>query len=396
MNFMMKKTKESVFILNDKNLSQMKKIPDFSSTDTKYDLYFGPAHPGSGNFGVKLKTDGEEIIDARADPGYLHRGFEKLMEYRAPIQNSVLSDRLCVFEPLNWNLIHAEAVEELMNIKVPERAKYIRVIMAELSRIQSHMIWYGVFSKAIGFDTGFMIAFGYRDYILDLFEMITGGRVYPTGYICPGGVRRDFSKEIKEKILEVLPEIKEMIQIEEIKYPGLLNRIENTGVLSKKDVTRFGATGPVARGSGIETDVRKEEPYEVYDRFDFEIPSRDEGDARARYLIGIEEIIESKKIIKQGLKELPQGDFITPDINKPKLRRKIPEGEVYVRNEISRGEAGIHMVGNGNENPYRVKIRGPDFLHMIPLLQNLLEGAQIADVPAIYWSLNICPADMDR
>lgn len=149
----------------------------------EYDLLLGPAYPGLGNFAVKLKMDGERIISAKADPGYLHRGFEKLMEYRLPIQNAVLSDRICILEALNWNLIHAEAVEELMGIEVPERAKYIRVIMAELSRIQSHIIWFGVFSIGTGFDTGFKIAFGYRDYILDLFEMITGGRVYPAGYI---------------------------------------------------------------------------------------------------------------------------------------------------------------------------------------------------------------------
>ena len=150
-------------------INQMEPAPK----DTEYDLYFGPAHPGSGNFGVKLKIDGEIVTSARADPGY-----------RTPIQNAVISDRLCVLEPLNWNLIHAEAVDELMDIDVPERAKYIRVIMAELSRIQSHIIWYGVFSIGTGFDTGFKMAFGYRDYMLDLFELITGGRVYPAGYIC--------------------------------------------------------------------------------------------------------------------------------------------------------------------------------------------------------------------
>jgi len=168
-------------------------------TGTEYEMFFGPAHPGSCNFSVKLKLDGERIVSARADPGYLHRGFEKLMEYRTPMQNAVLSDRLCILESLNWNLVHAEAVDELMGIDVPERAKYIRIIMAELSRIQSHIVWYGVVSKGTGFDTGFKMAFGYRDYILDLFELITGGRVYPAGYICPGGVRKKFPNKAKEK-----------------------------------------------------------------------------------------------------------------------------------------------------------------------------------------------------
>ena len=364
--------------------------------DSEYDLYFGPAHPGSGNFGVKLKVDGEKIVSARADPGYLHRGFEKLMEYRTPIQNAVLSDRLCVLEPLNWNLVHAEAVDELMDIDVPDRAKYLRVIMAELSRIQSHIIWYGVFSKGTGFDTGFKMAFGYRDYILDLFELITGGRVYPAGYICPGGVRRDIPKDAKLKILKVLEKINKMIKLEELENPAMDARAKDVGILDIKDAVRLGATGPVLRASGMNTDVRKEEPYEIYNKLDFEIPVKKEGDAYARYLIGIEEMKQSIKIIKQALKELPEGEVIESSLKKPKLNQKIPEGEVYIRNEIARGEAAIYMVSDGKNMPYRVKVRGPDFLHMIPVLEFLLKGGQIADVPAIYWSLNICPADMDR
>ncbi len=367
-----------------------------SISKNEYELFFGPAHPGSGNFSVKLKVDGEKIISARADPGYLHRGFEKLMEYRLPIQNAVLSDRLCVLEALNWNLAHAEAVDELMGTEIPERARYIRVIMAELSRIQSHIIWFGAFSIGTGFDTGFKMAFGYRDYILDLFEMITGGRVYPTGYICPGGVRRDLPDGSKEKILRVLDKVDKMVKLEVMENPAMVARTEGIGILKLSDAIRLGATGPVLRASGMKTDVRKDDPYEVYDRFDFEVPVRNEGDAYARYMIGIEEIKQSISIIKQTLNNIPDGDFIAKKFEKPKLNIKIPEGEVYVRNEISRGEAGIYMVSDGGGKPYRVKIRGPSFLHMISVLEFLLEGTQIADVPAIYWSLNICPADLDR
>jgi NADH-quinone oxidoreductase subunit D len=362
----------------------------------EYDFYFGPAHPGSGNFGVKLKIDGEKVVSARADPGYLHRGFEKLMEYRLPLQNAVLSDRLCILEALNWNLVYAEAVDELMHIDVPERAKYIRVIMAELSRIQSHIIWYGVFSLATGFDTGFKIAFGYRDYIMDLFELITGGRVYPAGYLCPGGVRRDFPDTAEEKIARVLGQMEEMVQLEELENPSYVSRTEGIGVLSAENAIRLGATGPVLRASGMKTDVRKDEPYEVYDRIDFDIPVRKKGDAYARNRIGIEEMIESIRIVRQALDELPGGEVRAPEFKKPELAKKLPVGEVYVRNEVARGEAGMYMVSNGGKTPYRVKIRGPDFLHMIPVLEFLLKGAEIADIPAIYWSLNICPADMDR
>jgi NADH-quinone oxidoreductase subunit D len=362
----------------------------------EYDFYFGPAHPGSGNFGVKLKIEGEKVVSARADPGYLHRGFEKLMEYRLPVQNAILSDRLCILEAMNWNLIHAESVDELMKIDVPERARYIRVIMAELSRIQSHIIWYGVFSLATGFDTGFKIGFGYRDYILDLFELITGGRVYPAGYLCPGGVRRDFPEGAEEKIQKVLDKMEEMVRLEELENPSYLSRTEGIGVLKLEDAIRLGATGPVLRASGMKTDVRKDDPYEIYDRFDFDIPVKREGDAYARNRIGIEEMIQSIHIVRQAIDDLPEGEVIASDFKKPKLTKKIPAGEVYIRNEVARGEAGMYMVSDGNKTPYRVKIRGPDFLHMIPVLEFLLKGAEIADIPAIYWSLNICPADMDR
>lgn len=362
----------------------------------EYDFYFGPAHPGSGNFGVKLKIDGEIVVSARADPGYLHRGFEKLMEYRTPLQNAVLSDRICVLEALNWNLIHAEAVEELMGIEPPERAKYIRVIMAELSRIQSHIIWFGAFCMGTGFDTGFKLAFGYRDYILDIFEAVTGGRVYPAGYICPGGVRRDFPQGLEKRILEVLSEIEKMVAVEALENPLLSSRAKDVGILKLEDAIRLGATGPVLRASGMKVDVRKDDPYEVYGLFDFEVPVREEGDAYARYLVGIEEIGQSARIIKQALKELPEGEVIAPNLKKLKLATKIPAGEIYVRNEVARGEAGIYMCSDGSDKPYRVKVRGPSFLHMIPVLEHLLTGAQIADVPAIYWSLNVCPADLDR
>lgn len=359
--------------------------------DTEYDLYFGPAHSGSGNFGVKLRVDGERIVSARADPGYLHRGFEKLMEYRLPMQNAVLSDRLCILEALNWNLLHAEAVDEIMGIEVPERAKYIRVLMAELSRLQSHLIWYGAMSMGLGFDTGLKLAFGYRDYILDLFELITGGRVYPAGYICPGGVRRDLPEGYQKRIRVVLDKIREMLQkMRDFDNEVFAVRTKGVGILSLDRAIKLGATGPVLRASGMKTDVRKDDPYEIYDKLDFGVPVTSEGDAYARSTIREREMEESIKIVGQVLDLMPSGEVKVP------LSVTMPEGEVYVRNEMARGEGAIYMRSNGGYAPYRCKIRGPDFVHMIPVLEHLLQGSQIADVPAIYWSLNICPADMDR
>lgn len=359
-----------------------------------YDLYFGPVHPGSGNFGVKLTVEGERVVAARSDPGYLHRGFEKLMEYRTPMQNAVLSDRLCILESLNWNLVHAEAVDRLCGTEIPDRARCIRVVMAELSRIQSHIIWYGVLSKALGFDTGFKVAFAYRDYVLDLFEFVTGGRVYPAGYICPGGVRRDFPEGTKTRIDDLLVKMEEMIrQFDAYDSKTIVARCRGIGALALDDALRLGATGPVLRASGLAADVRRDAPYEIYSDLDFEIPVREEGDAFARSIIRSREIEESIKIVRQVLDRLPAEPL--PPV-KPKVAGKIPEGEVYVRNELARGEGAVYMRSIGEAQPYRCKIRGPDLLHMIPVLEHLLVGAEVADVPAIYWSLNICPADMDR
>ncbi len=383
--------------MSEKEFITSEQITPITEEGTEYDFYFGPAHSGSGNFGVKLKVDGEKIISARADPGYLHRGFEKLMEYRVPIQNAVLSDRLCIFEALNWNLVHAEAVDELTGVNVPERARYIRVLMVELSRLQSHLIWYGVMSLALGFDTGFKMAFGYRDYILDIFEFITGGRVYPAGYICPGGVRRDLPEGYEEKIMRLLKQTKEMMQkTKDFQNAVFVKRTRGIGILHLEDALRMGATGPVLRACGMKTDVRKDDPYEIYSELDFNVPTEQEGDAYARCLIRQREMEESIKIIKQVLERMPEGKVREPEKITPPKRVKIPEGEVYVRNEIARGEAGIYMRSVGEREPYRVKVRGPDFLHMIPVLEHLLKSSQIADVPAIYWSLNVCPADMDR
>lgn len=383
--------------MSGKNPTGNEQIEPATDDSTEYDFYFGPAHSGSGNFGVKLKLDGERVISARADPGYLHRGFEKLMEYRTPIQNAVISDRLCVLEPLNWNLVHAEAVDELTGIEVPERARYIRVLMAELSRLQSHIIWYGVMSLGLGFDTGFRLAFGYRDYILDIFELITGGRCYPAGYICDGGVRRDLPEGYAERIKNVLDKIKGFMEnIKSFDNLFFANRTKGIGVLKLEDAIRLGATGPVLRASGMKTDVRKDDPYEIYSELDFDVPTEKQGDANARCTVRDREMEESIKIIKQVLDRIPEGKTRKPSRIKRPSRTKIPEGEVYVRNEIARGEACIYMRSVGESAPYRVKVRGPDFLHMIPVLEHLLKGCELADVPAIYWSLNICPADMDR
>ncbi|MHA1418812.1 MAG: NADH-quinone oxidoreductase subunit D [Candidatus Heimdallarchaeaceae archaeon] len=366
-----------------------------NEVNSDFAMHFGPAHPGSANFAIKVEMRGERVLKATADPGYLHRGFEKLMEYREPMQNSVISDRVCVLEPLQWNLVHAEAVDYLMDYEIPERAKYIRVILAELSRIQSHFIWYAVLSLGTGFMTGFNVSIGYRDYILDVLNLITGGRVYPAGYICPGGIRKDFPEKAEPMIRDLLPKIDYMRKFALKENPAWLSRFKEIGVLTKEEAINFGATGPVLRGSGVAADVRRDDPYEIYDQLEFDIPVLDEGDAYSRFKVGMLEIEESMKIITQALDRLPKGDVRTPNL-KLSVRFQKAEGEIYIRNELSRGEGAFYMVATGQKTPYRVKIRGPSFTHMIPIVEHLLTGVDYADVPAIYWSLYQCPADVDR
>ena len=375
--------------------SQKSKIKNQNDKKEYQEFLFGPAHPGSGNFSVKIKLDGEKVIEAKSDPGYLHRGFEKLMEYRNIWQNAVLSDRICVFEPLAWNLLFSEGIEKLSGIEVPERAKYIRVILAELSRIQSHLIWFGALSSATGFDAGFKMMLGYRDYILDIFSAISGGRVYPAGYICPGGLRKDFPKGIEGKILKVLDKVKQATSYIEKEDPVFESRTKGIGVLKLEDAIKLGATGQVLRASGFPQDVRKSQPYEIYQKLDFDIPVLKDGDAYSRFKLGLLEIEESVKIIKQSLKKVPSGNFLNQKI-KIGIPFSLPDQEIYVRNETARGEGAIYIKGKGETNPYRVKIKGPSFPHLIPVLEFLLKGAEIADIPVIYWSLNGCPADMDR
>lgn len=359
------------------------------------DFLFGPAHPGSGNFSVRAKLDGERVIEAKSDPGYLHRGFEKMMEYRNIWQNAVLSDRICVFEPLAWNLLFAEGIEKLADIEISERAKTIRVILAELSRIQSHLIWFGAFSAASGFDTGFKIAFAYRDYILDIFSAITGGRVYPAGYICPGGLMRDIPQGIEKEISNVLKKTKEGLSYFKKEDPLFKSRTKGVGILKPEDALKIGATGQVLRASGISYDIRRDAPYEIYKKLDFNSPVSRDGDAYSRFRLGLLEVDESIKIIEQLLNKIPLGEYLNKKMN-PAIPFVIPHNEVYVRNETARGEGAIYIKGDGTANPYRVKIKGPSFTHLIPILEFLLKNAEIADIPIIYWSLNGCPADMDR
>jgi len=357
-------------------------------------LPFGPQHPASGHFYASIIIDGERVVELNPHPGYLHRGLEKLMEYRTHVQNCMLVDRICILDPFSNEIGYVNAVEKITGIEVPERAKFIRTIMAELGRILSHITWIGVNSMALGLDSGTRIAWGNRERIIRLNEIITGGRIYPC-YFTVGGVRRDLPQGFKEKIMKELDYVEKQLNV----YDSLvfeneifIMRMKGVGTFGAKEAIALGTTGPNLRGCGVKTDVRKDESYEAYPMVDFRVVTMKDGDAYSRALVRRGELAESISIIRQLLEKIPEGKFrvIIPSF------MKSPKGDTHFCCEAARGELCFHMVSDGSPNPYRVKVRGPSFSHTLSEFPYLVKGVNIADVPAIYWSLDPCPADMDR
>jgi len=355
---------------------------------------FGPQHPASGHFHALLRCEGEKVVELTPYPGYLHRGFEKLMEYRTHVQNSMLVDRVCILDPFANEIGYANVAETLAGIEAPLRGKFIRTIMAELGRILSHITWIGVLSLALGLDSGTRIAWGDREKIIRLNEIATGGRIYPC-YFVPGGVRRDFPEGFKKKALDALDYLEKKLKLyDDLVFSNttFVLRMENVGILDDKDAIALGITGPNLRASGVATDVRKDEPYDAYPNINFKVISEKKGDAYSRALCRRGEIIESISMVRKLLDEMPGGEYRV----KWSAFKKLSPGEEYFCCEAARGELCFHMVSNGGDKPYRVKIRGPSFSHTLAAFPHLVKEAQIADVPAIYWSLDPCPSDMDR
>lgn len=355
-------------------------------------LPFGPQHPASGHFRAEIECVGEEVIGLSVYPGYLHRGIEKLMEYRTHEQNAMLVPRICVLEPYSWGLGYANVAEKLVEIEAPERAKFIRTIMVELGRILSHITWAGIASYVLGFESAHRIFWGGREKILRLNEIVSGGRIYLCHSV-PGGVRRNFPKGFEREISEVLDYIERRLDFYDDLFFNntvVIERTKGIGVLDAKKAMELGVTGPNLRACGVKSDVRKDEPYDAYPKADFKIVTKREGDSYARILCRRGEITESISIIRQLLGEMPKGKI------RDRLPREIPKGNAYFCLEAARGEGCFYMVGNGTDKPYRVKVRGPSFLHALTAFPYLAKGSQIADIPAIYWSLDPCPSDMDR
>jgi len=324
-----------------------------------YTLFIGPNHPGiEGNFALRLTLEGDRIVHAKTEAGYLHRGFEKLMEERLYIQNIAIVCRICVPDPDPNEGNYARAVEEIAGIEVPERAKWIRTLVLELSRLASHLFTFGGHAGTVGLYTMPNWTIADRDLILDLFEELTGGRVYHI-YTMPGGVRRDFPVGFKERVRGVMDYIESRLpDYDDLFFNNaiLLKRSQGIGVLSPGQAVEWGATGPNIRATGIPADIRRDDPYEIYDKLEFDIPTRTEGDAYARLMVRRREVEESIRIIRQIIEKIPGGP-VWNKIPNP-LKWRVPAGDAYVRTESSKGEYAYYMVSDGSERPYRVHVRG--------------------------------------
>ncbi|MDM8546729.1 NADH-quinone oxidoreductase subunit D [Candidatus Venteria ishoeyi] len=365
----------------------------------EYELYFGPNHPGiEGNYALQLRITGDHIISARADGGYLHRGFEKLMETRLWIQNVALVPRICVPDPVPMEETYARAVEMLGGLEVPERAQWIRVLMLEMSRICAHIFTVGGNSATIGQYSTMFWGVADRDLMLDLFEEIAGGRIYHM-YITPGGVRRDLPDGVLQRLSTVLDRIEAGLpEYDDLFFdnPVFQRRAQNVGAMTQQQALEWGVTGPNLRACGFQSDLRRDDPYLVYQELDFDVVTESAGDIYARTQVRRAEITQSIRILRQVIQRLPdiKGPIRCPLPNP--LAWNIPEGSAYARTESSKGELGFFVVSNGGTKPYRVHVRGPSSMHAVQVLEKMCTGARIEDVAQIMFSLDACPPEVDR
>ena len=370
---------------------------DIISTPDELQEYFinmGPQHPSThGVLRLLVSLKGEMVKNIQPHVGYIHSGIEKMCEKLTYTQIIHLTDRMDYLSAHINNEAVCLNVEKALEIDIPDRIKVIRTIMSELTRIQSHQLWWACFGMDLGGLTCFFYGLRDREKILDIFEETCGGRMI-VSYNCPGGLMYDihpnFQKRVKEFIKyfrKILPEYDQLLTGNVIFH----ERTKGIGRLSKEDAISFGVTGPTGRASGFSCDVRKHEPYSAYDRVQFKEILFTEGDTYARYVARIEEMWESMKIIEQLIDNIPEGPFAV----KMKPIIKLPEGEYYQRVETARGELGVFVISDGNKNPYRVKLRSPNFCNL-SVLNHIASGFKIADLVAIGGSLDLIIPDIDR
>jgi NADH-quinone oxidoreductase subunit D len=373
--------------------------PVYHPPSHEYELYFGPNHPGiEGNYALRVLLNGDAVLGVRADGGYLHRGFEKLMEERLWIQNVALVPRICVPDPVPMEETYARAVETLGGLEVPERAQWIRVMVLEMSRICAHLFTFGGHAATIGLYTNMFWGVTDRDRFLDLFEELTGGRIYHM-YVTPGGVRRDLPDGFLERLATVLDFLEARLpEFDDLFFENavFVNRSSGVGAMTQEQALSWGVTGPNLRACGLPFDLRRDDPYLVYEQLDFDIPVERDGDALARALVRRSEVIQSAAILRQVIERLPAvGGPIRAPLPNP-LAWNVPAGDAYVRTESSKGEAAYYMVSTGTTRPWRVHVRGPSCMHAVQVLERLCEGGRLEDVAQIMFSLDACPPEVDR
>ncbi|GGM65968.1 NADH-quinone oxidoreductase subunit D 1 [Thermogymnomonas acidicola] len=362
------------------------------------ELNFGPQHPSThGVLRLKAKLDGEIIREVEPIIGYLHRNAEKICELDYYCDALIYFDRMDYVSAMNMEVGYLEAAEKLLGVPPPERAQWIRVIMAELNRIASHLVWAGTFGLDLGMLTPFFYCFIEREKILNIFAEACGSR-QETNYMSIGGVYQDFNDKIIymiEEFLSSFPKRLEEIYNIFVKNDIFISRTKGVGVLKREVALDYGVTGPMLRASGVEYDVRKAEPYLVYDKLNFDIPVSFKGDTLARFLVRFEEMRQSVKILKQAIKKIPDGPYFNPKAKKSLMTRLRGEGEVYARTESPKGEFGVYLVGDGGVKPYRVHVRSPMFKNL-SVLPVLAKDQMIADLIAISGSIDLVFGEVDR
>jgi NADH-quinone oxidoreductase subunit D len=382
-------------------------------------LNMGPQHPSThGVFRLILEMDGEVISSAEPDIGYLHTGIEKSAEHKRYSHIIPMTDRLDYLNPPGNNLAFCLTAEKLLEIEIPPRGDYLRVIMVELSRIGSHLLWLATHALDIGAMTVFLYCWREREKILDLNEIVSGVRMM-TSYIRIGGVAFDSTPDWIKGINEFVDDFPSRVDEYEkllTKNPIWLDRTQGVGVVTREDAINYSMSGPVLRGSGVDFDFRKKRPYSRYDEFKFDVPIQPNGDIYDRYLVRIEEMRQSREIVKQAVANLPDGPYKVEDskvslpprdtlhtsmealIHHFKLVSEgvnVPAGETYVPTEGARGEVGFYIVSDGSSIPLRVKLRAPSFM-VIPGMCMMMEGMFIADAVALIGSVDIVMGEVDR
>jgi NADH-quinone oxidoreductase subunit D len=382
-------------------------------------LNMGPQHPSThGVLRLLLELDGEIVVNCIPDIGFLHTGVEKSLESKTYEKAEVMTDRLDYLNPPGNNLVYCLAVEKLTELDVPERAQVIRVMLAELTRINSHLLWMGTSALDLAAMSVFLYAMREREMILDIFEMISGQRMMTT-YIRPGGLWRDTPPEFEPAVAEfvrIMPKRIDEYESLLTKNPLFLERTKKIGIISKEDCLRYGISGPILRGSGMAFDIRKARPYSGYETYDFNIPTSNDGDIFARYEVRVAEMRESLKIIEQALNRLPKGPvrsnnrkFVPPPrseigvsmealIHHFKLWTEgftVPAGYVYTATESPRGELGVYMESDGTARPYRVHYKTPSFINL-QIMPLLTRNVFVADVVGVIGSIDIVLGDADR